>query len=234
MPTAARSILALTHAANEHPGLLETAARERGFTVASVRVDQESEALPDPGDFDAVFVMGADESVYDGRVGWIAPEVEFVRRAARLQVPVLGVCFGGQLLAHTLGGQVRAAEKEELGWLRLTTTAEELVAPGPWLAWHGDVFDVPPGARRIAWNDHCTHAFTSGPHLGLQFHPEVTPEQLRGWLDDADERGAGVGAQRHAVLAEAVAYAADSAQRAGALLDGFLRHAGLVGAEATG
>jgi GMP synthase-like glutamine amidotransferase len=222
-----RVVLVLTHGENEGAELLERCAVERGFGVATVRVDQEALEMPDPRDFDAVFVMGAEESVYDEGVGWIKPEVGLVRRAVAAGVPVLGVCFGGQLLAHALGGQVAPAVQPELGWLWLETVDEQVVAPGPWLSWHGDAFTIPPGARRIAWSDHCEHAFTHGPHLGLQFHPELTPDLLRLWLDDAQRRGHAIG-ERNTLLAEAEMYAAQSASRAGALVDGFLRRSGLA------
>lgn len=224
MPT----ILALTHGAIERPGLLHTAAVERGFHVELSRVDQV-DRIPDPGDFDAVFVLGANESVYDERIGWISPERATLQRAISLDVPVLGVCFGGQLLAQALGGQVAAAETQELGWLQLSTEDEQLVSAGPWLSWHGDVFTIPPGARQVAWSDRCPHAFSAGSHLGLQFHPEVTPELLEIWLDDADEHGVGVGPQRETLLADAWRFEFDSAGRARALLDQFLQRAGLLG-----
>jgi GMP synthase-like glutamine amidotransferase len=226
-------VLILTHGEHERAELLERGSVARGFAVATVRVDQEAARsgggqLPDPRDFDAVFVMGADESVYDESVGWIGPEVELVQRAVRADVAVLGVCFGGQLLAYALGGEVAPAAQPELGWLRLESVDERLVPAGPWLSWHGDAFTIPPGARRIAWSDQCEHAFTLGPHVGLQFHPEVTPDLLRVWFDDAERRGHGVGEQRDGLLAEAETQAARSVGRAGALLDEFLRRSGLA------
>jgi GMP synthase (glutamine-hydrolysing) len=219
-------VLVLAHGANEGAALLESSARQRGLEVVTVRVDEEGDRLPDGRQFDAVFVMGSDQSVYDEGVGWIQPELAMVRQAVTSDVPVLGVCFGGQLLAQALGGTVGPAVRPELGWLRLETGDPLLIPPGPWLAWHGDAFTAPPGAQPIAWSDVCLHAFTSGPHLGLQFHPEVTTELLAEWFDDAERHGFGVGPIQESILAQAELDAVDSARRAAALLDAFLRRSG--------
>ncbi len=223
-----RSILVLMHDRAERPEVIGTRAEQHGYELVKVRVDLEEEPLPDPCDYDAVIVMGAEESVYDDHVSWIAPEVALVQQAVDADVPVLGVCFGGQLLSHALGGQVSLlAPHHEMGWLRLQTTDEALVPPGPWLAWHRDEFTIPPGAQILAWSDACSHAFSRGPHVGLQFHPEVTPELLRDWLLDANRRGVGIGAEGNALLAEAEQCSSASAQRGAALFDEFLRRAGL-------
>jgi GMP synthase (glutamine-hydrolysing) len=229
------SVLVLMHDEAERPELIGLRAERHGFDVVTVRVDQDGDRLPEPSGYDVVVSMGAEESVYDDRVGWIGPELALVRRAVAADVPVLGICFGGQLLAHALGGQVTRAARRELGWLRLKTRDEGLVPAGPWLAWHRDTFTVPPGAERVAWSDACPHAFTYGPHLGLQFHPEITPPLLRAWLDDANRRGLGLGPEGEALLTETEAHADESACRAAVLFDEFLRRAGLTpGAPAPG
>ncbi len=216
-------ILVLTHGANEGPELLQQAAEARELVLQMVRVDEVADRLPDPREFDAVMVLGSNESVYDDAVSWIPPEVALVRLAVASDVPVLGVCFGGQLLSYALGGTVGKAPVTEVGWLWLQSDDTDLVPPGPWLAWHSDAFSVPPGAQRLAWSDLCPHAFASGPHLGLQFHPEVSPRLLRTWLDEADRAGNGEAHHRESLLAQAELHAAGSARRAGVLLDHFLQ-----------
>lgn len=222
-----RRAIVLMHDAAERPGLIGRRAEQHGFELVTVRVDQDSGRLREPGHYDIVVAMGAEESVYDDTIDWIEPELAFVRRAVASNIPVLGICFGGQLLSHALGGQVTPARQRELAWLELQTIDERLVPPGPWLVWHRDAFTIPRGAERVAWSDVCSHAFTYGPHLGLQFHPEVTPELLRAWLEDADRRGFALGPERIALVAETESHAADSARRAAALFDEFLRRADL-------
>lgn len=124
----------------------------------------------------------------DGSVPWIAPERRMVAAAVADGVPVLGVCFGGQLLAEVLGGSVTRAVRPEVGWRLLDTVDPARVPAGPWLDWHEDAFTCPPGAEAVARTDVSLHAFVQGPHTGLQFHPEVTRAVVDGWIGDARER----------------------------------------------
>jgi GMP synthase (glutamine-hydrolysing) len=87
---------------------------------------------------------------YDDAVPWITDERAFLRAAIDAEVPVFGICFGSQILAHVLGGHVRPGARPEIGWMEVDTAAPELVAPGPWLVWHFDALVPPPGAREIA------------------------------------------------------------------------------------
>ena len=70
------------------------------------------DALPDPGKLEAVLITGAAAGVYDG-LDWIAPLEHFVRTAYANKTPMVGVCFGHQLIAQALGGTVQKSEK---GW----------------------------------------------------------------------------------------------------------------------
>ena len=111
-----------------------------------------------------------------------------MRRAIDEDVPVLGLCFGGQMLSAALGGETVRAEHPELGWTTIESDDQALVPAGPWLEWHFDRFTVPEGATAIARNMHCTQAFVHGPHLGTQFHPESTVEVVAGWARADAER----------------------------------------------
>ena len=148
----------------------------------------ERAPCPVPGSFDLLVVMGSIESVTDGSVPWIRPERDLVAGAVDHGVPVLGVCFGGQLLAQVLGGTVSRAVRPEVGWGRLDTVDPDRVPAGPWLDWHEDAFTCPPGAEPVARTDVSLHAFVQGPHTGLQFHPEVTRAVVEAWIGDARER----------------------------------------------
>jgi GMP synthase-like glutamine amidotransferase len=117
-----------------------------------------------------------------------------MEKAVQDDRPVLGLCFGGQMLARVLGGEVSRGEVAEIGWLPVRTIDRELVPEGPWFQWHFDNFTTPPGATLIAESDVGPQAFVAGRSLGLQFHPEVTPDIL---LE-------GVGAYRHALDDEGV------------------------------
>jgi GMP synthase (glutamine-hydrolysing) len=178
----------LQHSATDVPGVLGDYVDGLGFAVAAHRADHGAASLPPPGTFDVLVVMGSIESVTDATVPWIAPERRLVADAVAAGVPVLGVCFGGQLLAEVLGGTVGRASRSEIGWRLLDTVDPALVPAGPWLDWHEDAFTRPPGARAVARTDVALHAFVDGRHTGLQFHPEVTRPVVESWIGDARER----------------------------------------------
>lgn len=154
---------------------------------------------------------------------WIPSELELLRAAHTRGVPLLGICFGGQILATALGGSVERAPRFELGWSELESDAEELVGRGPWFQFHGDRWKLPRGAREIARNDVASQAFVCGRAMGVQFHPELTADTLQGWLDSggravADE----VGVDADRLVREVAADEEDGRARAFALVDAFL------------
>jgi GMP synthase-like glutamine amidotransferase len=176
------------------PGLVGKALRARGADlVEHVLADQGS-----PGSlegFDAVVVMGAPWSVYGDEVaGWIEGLLDTTREAVERKVPMLGICFGAQVFAQALGGRVMPAADHEVGVREVQTDDATVVPPGPWFMWHGDTFEVPEGAEVIARTPAGPQAYTHGPHLLVQFHPEATSEIVAAWLeyDDTDFRTAGV------------------------------------------
>jgi GMP synthase-like glutamine amidotransferase len=137
--------------------------------------------FPDPRGYDAVVPLGSRWSVTSG-LDWIASEAAMVRDAQSAGVPMLGVCFGGQLLAHALGGSVGRSPAPEIGWYDVESARPELVPTGPWFQWHFDRFTVPDGAVEVARNGNASQAFVLGRTLGLQFHPELDEELLELWL----------------------------------------------------
>jgi len=190
------------------------------FTSPDVSVE-----FPDPRDFDVIVPMGAPWAVYDtAAIGtWIGAELDFLRTAHEAGVPVLGICFGGQALAAALGGSVQPARGTEIGWYDIETDDAGLVGPGPWFQWHSDQFTPPPGARTFARTALGPQAYTVGRSLGLQFHPELTPEQLTSWLDNGGDAAlAAHGIDRDALLRQTWETAAAAAARTHALVDAFL------------
>lgn len=174
--------------------------------------------------FDMVLVMGAPWSVYGEDVApWIEGALGAIRDAAERHLPVLGICFGAQAFAQAMGGRVRPAEDHEVGWRSVETSDPSLVPTGPWFMWHGDTFELPANAIPVAWTDVGVQAYTMGPHLCVQFHPEATVEILAAWLehDDGDIRRAGLDPAD--LLAETRRREPETRARATALVDRFLR-----------
>ena len=154
---------------------------KESFTEPNVTVN-----FPDPDNFDLVVFLGAPWGAWDdGCIGnWLTPELELMKKLVTEDKPVLGICFGGQLMARALGGTVAPGQHPEIGWTYIHSDEPELVGNGPWFQFHYDRFTVPPGAKEIARNPVAPQAFTIKKSLGVQFHPELDSAALKGWLDE--------------------------------------------------
>jgi GMP synthase-like glutamine amidotransferase len=203
------------------PALLEEWLRERGIAY---RVDEtwNGGATTDPRDYAFVASLGSKHSPNDTHVPAVVAELALIERAVANDVPVLGLCFGGQALAVALGGTVEPAPRPELGWRAIDTDDPELIAAGPWLEWHFERFTVPPGATELARTADAVQAFRRGPHLGTQFHPESTVDIVAGWAAKDAERLTALGIEDGAALLDAPAARHEAARTAAfALFDGF-------------
>lgn len=215
-------------------GPVGEAFQSHGFDVVELLVVPEHQfhqpavtvEFPDPTSYDAIVPMGAPWSIYDHETigSWVHDEIEFLRRAHSGGVPVLGICFGGQALAAALGGAVIPADRPEVGWTAVSTDDAGLVPPGPWFQWHGDRWVLPDGLHAFARTDVAEQAFTVGRSLGVQFHPELTPAMLDGWLANGGEAHAvalGIDPQllRDQTASESSAAAARASDLVGAFLD---------------
>lgn len=219
--------LVLQTQADAPAGLFERWAERRGFALETLRVDEaEPAAWPDPRAYDFAAVLGSSASVAGGGPEWVAHAVGWVRAADAADVPVLGICFGAQVLAVALGGSVHRLTTPEVGWVTVRSNDAERIPSGPWLAWHEDGFTLPPLAYELATNEFGVQAFCHTRHLGVQFHPEVTPAIVAGWArsDHEDMARAGVTAQD----LDPAPHAEAAAQAAEILFDGFAARAGLV------
>ncbi len=182
--------------------------------------------FPDPAGYDLLVPGGAPWSAYDeALIGpWLRPEIEWLRSARAADVPVFAICFGAQVLARALGGQVTPSDRPEIGYVEVETDDPALVGPGPWFQWHSDRFTVPPGAREIARNDAAPQAYTIGRCLATQFHPEATPEMVGDWLAAGGEaEAARYGIDPHRLRHDLERERAAAPYRAAALVDAFLK-----------
>lgn len=184
----ARRVVALQHESVATLGWLGEVLAERGVKP-EVRDIRGGEALPHAGEVDALISLGGDLAAYDeDTYPWLAPEKRLLAKAVAAEVPVLGICLGGQLLADAMGGRTYRAPESEIAFLELQLTAAGRDDPvlhhldAPTLLWHGDTFDAPPGASVLAVSQRYPQAFRLGSGLGLQFHPETSPEMLRTWV----------------------------------------------------
>jgi GMP synthase-like glutamine amidotransferase len=214
-----RPALVLEHEPDAPAALLAEWAADRALPIEVVPAGAP---IPDPADRPLVVALGSEASAYDDAVPWLAAERAALDRALEAGVPVLGICFGAQHLARALGGTVAPAVRPEVGWLAVETFDPAVVPPGPWLQWHRDAFTVPPGGQLLARSAVGAQAFRHGPHLGVQFHPEVTAAVVTDWARSYPESVARAGTTVEAVLAGTEAWSADARRRAWALFDAFL------------
>jgi GMP synthase-like glutamine amidotransferase len=210
--------LLLQHGDYGPPGLLAEWLDERGIAYDLHRT-YVGEPMPDPTGYAFVATLGSDRNPNETDDPAVAAELALLRRAVDDDVPVLGLCFGGQALAVVLGGSVETAPRPEIGWTEIETDDPELVPPGPWLEWHFERFSSPPGATEIARTSVATQAFIHGRHLGVQFHPESTVEIVEQWAESDRDRVGDV------AVDATPAQRAAAREAAFALFDGFLERA---------
>jgi GMP synthase-like glutamine amidotransferase len=182
-------ICSLEHAAEEGAGKIAEWAQRRGHNFQAIRLDL-GERLPPVGALDFLVIMGGAMNVYQYRdYPWLAAERDLIGAAVAARKAVLGVCLGAQLIADVLGARVVQNAEREIGWFPIRQTAPHPLFAGfpteyTAFSWHGDTFGIPPESLRVAESDACANqAFVHGDRVvGLQFHVEVTPAAVRGFV----------------------------------------------------
>jgi GMP synthase-like glutamine amidotransferase/putative methionine-R-sulfoxide reductase with GAF domain len=171
----------LQHAPFEDIGSIAGWLDRRQVNISYTRL-WEPCRFPDPSSVDLLIAMGGPMSVNDETaLPWLRPEKAFVRDVIERRIPTLGVCLGAQLIASALGGRVYPNRDKEIGWFEVEATADGsllgLPATLDVFHWHGETFDLPAGAVRLARSRACQNqAFSLGHHvIALQFHLEATP-----------------------------------------------------------
>lgn len=186
------TILVLQHAGCEPPGVYEDELRERGVPLRRVLVCDGQE-LPDWRDFAGIVAMGgAMGACEDEAHPWLAGERDLIGEAVRAGKPFWGVCLGAQLLAASLGAKVTTGPAPELGVLPVHMTAAAAADPVfggmpatfSTLQWHGDTYELPEGAMRLAGSElYEQQAYVLGSAYGLQFHLEVDSKLAGEWME---------------------------------------------------
>ena len=196
--------------------------------VEELRIDIDDRHV-DPGDYDLLIPLGSEFAAFDDHIPWIPREKELLQEAVEADVSVLGICFGGQLLARALGGKSFRAGESEIGWLPVRTRDPELVPAGPWFQWHFDTFTAPPGATVLADTDVGPQAYVVGRNMGVQFHPEVTPQIMDSWVRTYRHELDAEGVDPDALLEQTRRQAAVNRRTSWQLLEAFLDRVARLG-----
>ena len=177
----------LQHVPFEGLGSIEPWLGSNAYEITNTPFFKSAE-LPDIDKIDLLIVMGGPMSVNDENVfPWLILEKQFIRDVIKSGKPVLGVCLGAQLIANAMGAKVYRNSVKEIGWFPVQCVSSigsstfSLPASVEVFHWHGETFDLPSGAIRLARSEVCENqAFQLGRTvIGLQFHLETTPESAR-------------------------------------------------------
>ncbi len=217
-----KPVLIRQHEEVTPPGLLVDWLRERGIPF-EVHPSWLGVAAPDLTNYSFVASLGSPYGPNDTHETAVVEELKLIETAVGSEIPVLGLCFGGEALAAVLGGRVERAPVPELGWREIETDDPAAVPAGPWLEWHYERFTTPPSAIEVARTADAVQAFRFGPHLGVQFHPESTVEIISHWASMDAKRLAEIGIEDGAALLAASPERKAAAKSAGfRLFDAFL------------
>ncbi len=194
-----KSIVVFQHVAWEILGTFHPLLKQAGFRIRYVNFGRDPQACPKVKDYDGIIVLGGPMGVYEtDKYPHLKTEVACLKEAIDSGKPVLGICLGAQLIATALGAAVKPNGKKEIGWYGLKLTDEgkkdpvlgQLTESETIFQWHGDRFEIPKGAERLAESDLCDNqAFRYGEKVyGFQFHLEVDEPMVKRWVEVPSNR----------------------------------------------
>lgn len=227
-----KSAVAIRHVGFEDLGAFAPALRAAGYQVHYRDIGEQELSSPEPEKADLLILLGGPIGAYeDHAYPFLAEEIGILEQHLAANRPTLGICLGAQLIARAAGAQVFPSGVKEIGFapIRLTQAGQSsCLAPFAdepmTLHWHGDTFDLPAGAARLASTDLCENqAFAMGPNIiGFQFHPEASAKGFEKWLvgHAAELAAARIDVPR--LRSEAQTYGAELERKAQAVLSAWL------------
>ena len=187
-----KPVAILQHEAAQGPGVLWEHLQQQGIACELISPCQEGRAPVRARDYRGVVVLGSNHCANE-QLRWIEQERCLLQDALAHDVPVLGHCFGAQMLARAMGARVRRNPCPSIGWTPVWVTHAaqqclQLPAQATLFHWHYDTFEIPPGARRSMYGTYCLNqGFVHGPHWAFQGQLEVTEASVRAWCRDGHD-----------------------------------------------
>lgn len=182
-----KRVLLISHEPEAAPAMIGEILLDRGFHidhhVVLATADEPNTQYPDPHSYDLIMAFGSFANAYDERARpWVEAEIEYIRLLLSDDIPYLGLCFGGQLLAETLGGHVERAPvgQGEVGLVQFEPGMP--IPSGPWFTWHEDRVVLPADVEVLARNANAIQLFRRGRAVGTQFHPEANVAVVSDWI----------------------------------------------------
>lgn len=227
--------LVIEHDPTIHLGNLEPVLLERGFEITVVDARSADFSALSVTEADLVIVLGNDSGVYEqDKLPYISAEQAWVAQRLGAHAPTLGVCFGAQIMAGALGSKVYAGPDVELGFKNIEPTEAGKDSPVrffanvPVMQWHGDTFELPEEATRLAQSStYANQAFALGDWgLAIQFHPEMTPAMHQTWLADGSRTLEKLGVPAESLEEENELYNQAMEQASKAMLNDYLDRLG--------
>ncbi len=190
-----KRVLALQHIWDDHPGFLGEIMQECDIVYDVINVEEEP--IPDPEEYAALISLGGAQHAYDDvTYPYFVAEKALLRHVVERDIPYLGICLGGQLLAGAMGATVALHTMTEIGFYKVQLTEEGKSDPlfqglpgyQQVFHWHEDVFDIPDGGIKLATSENAPNqAFRVGQRAyGIQYHIELTPTMIDTWLHFPD------------------------------------------------
>jgi len=189
----AKHWLVVRHVEHEHLGSLASALDAQAIEHRYLDIFRDGALPVTAADLDGLIIMGGPMGVYEqDAYAFVRPELHLIRQAIDAGLPVVGICLGAQMIAAALGSRVFASGKKEIGWYPLRSVAAQDgfagALPEAFMGfhWHGDTFDLPPGAVRLFESDLFPQQGFRWRNnvLALQFHFEVNRQMIGEWLAD--------------------------------------------------
>ena len=184
-------VLVVQNTRIESSGYLGELLSSDGFDITSINAKHET--IPNKK-FSLVVILGAPESANDN-FPYLIEEQKLIKNSVNDNIPVLGICLGSQLIAKTFGAKVYKGPTKEIGFYHdlMFSNDSKLFGgfknPFTVFHWHGDTFDLPTGATRLALSENYPNqAFQYKSAIGLQFHLEVNEQMVNLWLDNTEEK----------------------------------------------